>query len=375
MARPKLEQPNYRLVQRGSRFYVRWWENGTWQRISTGATERQSAQRFLAQFIAGRGTPEPPAQPTIRQVLDGYLADKRGRVAAHDTLEVCAKALRRHLGDLEPQHLTRERSRFYAARRRAEGYLVGPIDQRRKKPVSDGTIIRELVTLRAALKWAQGERWFADLPYVEVPAQPDARDRWLSRDEAERLLDSARAPHIRLFIALALYTAARAGALLELTWPQVDLINGRIALGRGRGNKRRAIIPIGDKLRPYLEEAQQIATCPFVVEHASGPVASIKTGFRAACARAKLSGVSPHTLRHTAASWQVQAGVSFEQVAMFLGNRKEMVERVYGHHSPEWLAEAAHALAGTGTTGPVAPKTKITKPRKTYGKHGAAGQD
>ena len=31
MARPKLEAPNYRLVRRGSRYYVRWWEDGEWK--------------------------------------------------------------------------------------------------------------------------------------------------------------------------------------------------------------------------------------------------------------------------------------------------------------------------------------------------------
>ena len=41
----------------------------------------------------------------------------------------------------------------------------------------------------------------------------------------------------------------------------------------------------------------------------------------------------------------VQRGVPFEMVAKFLGNSKEMVERVYGHHSPEWLRLAANALS------------------------------
>lgn len=367
MARPKLEQPNYRLTRRGSRYYVRWWQDGTWQRVSTGTADRSSAQRFLAQFAAGRGTPEPPAQPTIDQILTSYLEDRKGRVAAHDTLETCAKALRRHLGELEPQHLTRERSRFYRARRRAEGYWVGPEDARRRKPVSDGTIARELVTLRAALKWAQGERWIADLPYVEVPSQPVARDRWLTRQEAARLLAEARAPHVRLFIALGLHTAARSGALLELTWDRVDLEAGFIHLGQGVGNKRRGAVPINAVLRPELELARQIATSEWVIEHGSSNVASIKTGFKAAAARARLKDVSPHVLRHTSVTWMVQDGVPMPMIARYASMSLEMVERRYGHHSPEWLRLAARALEGNGAgmTGPVAPKTKSEKRRKS----------
>jgi hypothetical protein len=41
----------------------------------------------------------------------------------------------------------------------------------------------------------------------------------------------------------------------------------------------------------------------------------------------------------------VQRGILFEMVAKFLGNSKEMVERVYGLHSPEWLRLTADALS------------------------------
>jgi hypothetical protein len=144
---------------------------------------------WLNQFVAGQGTPEPPAAPTVSAILDGYLADRESVVRAYDTLEVACKALRRHLGDLQSHHLTTERIRFYRARRRAEGHQVGPADARRKKITSDGTLIRELVTLRAALKWAKQAKWISgDLPHIEVPSQPPPRDRRLTRDEADRLL-------------------------------------------------------------------------------------------------------------------------------------------------------------------------------------------
>src|ERR1700728_3409792 len=190
MARPKLEQPNYRLVTRGSRYYVRWWEDGAWKRVSTGTGDQRQAQIFLAQFLAGQGTPAAPKAPTVSVILDAYLADRKSVVVAsgYETLQTNLKALKRHLGDLEPDHLTKERIRFYRLQRAAEGYEVGKADARRKKPVQDGTILRELVTLRAALKFAKTEKWISEAPYIEVPAQPKPRDRWLSRDEADRLL-------------------------------------------------------------------------------------------------------------------------------------------------------------------------------------------
>jgi hypothetical protein len=96
------------------------------------------------------------------------------------------KALRRRLGDLEPEHLTKERIRFYRRQRKVEGHEVGPADKRRKKPIQDGTILRELVTLRAALRWAKTERWISEVPYIEVPSQPLPRDTIAPRTYSAR---------------------------------------------------------------------------------------------------------------------------------------------------------------------------------------------
>lgn len=348
MARPRSKSPNYRLVRRGTRHYIQWWEEGGWRRISTGTEDGNEAQIYLAQFIAGLGTPDPPKTPTVSKILSGYLEDRKPVVRAYDTLEVSVKPLTRHLGALQPGHLTQERIRFYHRQRRTEGHLVGPADARRKKPTSNGTIIRELVTLRAALQWGKKAKWISgDLPYIEVPAQPPPRDRWLTRKEADKLLASAQALHMRTFIALALHTAARTGALLELTWDRVNLESGIIHLGEGSGNKRRGIVPINSALRPYLEVAQQAATCPYVVQHGSRPVLSIKTGFNAAARRAGISGVSPHTLRHTAVTWMVMAGVPMPMVARYAAMSLQIVEKTYGHHSADWLRQAATALAGS----------------------------
>ena len=196
------------------------------------------------------------------------------------------------------------------------------------------------------------ERWIAQAPYIETPGNTPPRERWLTRDEAARLLAACQAPHVRLFVALALYTTARAGAILTLTWPAVDLAAGLIDFGAGRGHKRRAVVPIAAPLRPLLAEAQAGATGPAVIEHAGAPVASIRTGFAAACRRAGLHSVTPHTLRHTAATWMAMSGVSLAEIARMLGNSEAVAARVYAKHSPDYLRDAVAALSG-----PAAPET------------------
>jgi integrase len=75
------------------------------------------------------------------------------------------------------------------------------------------------------------------------------------------------------------------------------------------------------------------------------PVKSVKTGFRHAVKLAGLWGkVTPHTLRHTAATWLMQRGVPIWQAAGYLGMSAAMLERTYGHHHPDYMRGAAAAI-------------------------------
>jgi integrase len=72
------------------------------------------------------------------------------------------------------------------------------------------------------------------------------------------------------------------------------------------------------------------------VEWHGAPVSSVKTAFRRAVALAGLWGkVTPHTLRHTAATWLMQRGVPIWQAAGYLGMSAQILEQTYGHHHPD----------------------------------------
>jgi integrase len=345
MPRPRAPTPTYSLAQRGGYWYVGWWEDGTARRISCRTKNQTEARRFLADFKAGRASPIIPDTPTIGAILTAYEADRSGR---SPTLGYCCNALRRHLGDLNAALLTNREVRAYAAARRREGAGGASAPHRdRPRPLSDGTLIRELGTLRAALAWAVHEKWIPAAPHVERPGAPPPRDRWLTRDEAAALLEATIAHHARVFVMLALHTAARTTAILQLPWERVDLAGRTIDFGADRGMKRRARhIPINDALLPILVEAYERRTTGWVIEHGGRPVASVKGAIRAAVLRAGLSGVTPHVFRHTAVTWMMQAGVPVPMVASYAAMSIQMVEKVYGHHSPEWMAVAARALAG-----------------------------
>ena len=197
--------------------------------------------------------------------------------------------------------------------------------------------------LKAALRWHD-----PNTPAVfELPKKPPPKERYLTRDEYDTLLSNAETPHIKLFIVLALATAARTSALLELTWDRVDFDRKLITLSTGDDaeNKRRAIVPMTERARKELEKAYQARETEFVVEYAGRPVKAVIKAFKRTCQKVGLNDVSPHVLRHTAAVWMAEAGVSMSEIAQYLGHTSTAVtERVYARYSPAYLRSAASAL-------------------------------
>lgn len=359
MPRPRLARPKYELKLRGRVWQVTWTdpERSRTRAVSTGKTDLDEATVWRDQWLAGLAQPQPPQQPRIDAILDGYLAERKPVVASFQTLQFDAKAIKRHVGNLEPHMLAR---RTY-------------VELRRKEGVSDGTIRREVGTLRAALQWAVREKWIkeAEKPYVESAPKPGPRERWLTRSEVEKLIAACRTPHVKLFVILAYHTAARRNAILDLTWDRVDFEHRRVDYrrpGRNSGNKRRAVVPLNPVALAALQEARKAATGAirrrksneaitqedveaevgraYVIEYHGRPVSSVRTGFAEACDRAGITECSPHILRHTAATHMVMARVPLGVIARMLGDKEEMVERVYGKWSPDYLREGADALAG-----------------------------
>jgi integrase len=105
------------------------------------------------------------------------------------------------------------------------------------------------------------------------------------------------------------------------------------------------------------------------VEWQGASVKSVKTGFKHAVKLAGLWGkVTPHTLRHTAATWLMQRGVPIWQAAGYLGMSAQMIERTYGHHHPDYMRGAAEAITSkqpanvSGRGGNVSLVVSLVKP-------------
>lgn len=326
-------KPEYRLKLFRGYWHAVWSEDGQTKRTSLRTKDREDAERRLIDFRVAQAA--PPGS-TVGAIVDAYLAEKEGRIADHGRLENGWKPAKATFGHLRPDQVTRELCREYTDARRADG------ERLRGRPTGDATILKEINVMRQALNW----RGVIGAVF-EAPSAPPPRDRHLTRAEFNRLLDAASAPHIRLFMVLALSTAGRKSAVLQLTWDRVDFERGqiRLAVVGERNRKGRALVPMTDRLRRELLAAKDAATSAYVVEYAGGPVGSIKKGFAAAVARSGLEDVTPHDLRHSAAVWMAEDGIPMDEIAQFLGHSDPRITyRVYARFSPSYLKKAAGSL-------------------------------
>lgn len=289
---------------------------------------------------------------TVGDIYKAYVVDreKDGKLIA--TFNDNWKALGPRFSSMGVADVTADVCRSYAKDRANLGR-------------STGTIWTELTRLRSAINWAFKRRVITTCPYVWVPVKPEPKQRVLTQEEIWRLTDAATAPHVKLFIGLALATGGRSEAILGLKWDQVDFgDDGGDDGGGGEGTidlrekvvinpltkkvrKGRAIVPMSSEIRAMLTVAKTIALTEHVIEWDGAPVKKIRKGFTAAVERAGLgSDVTPHVLRHTVASAATEAGLPMLKISRFLGHRDQATtEKIYSKTSPGFTADVAKVVS------------------------------
>jgi integrase len=233
---------------------------------------------------------------------------------------------------------------------------------------STPTAAREdLSVLRAAINHHRQEGHCQKIVSVVLPEKPVGRERWLTRSEAAKLLWSAwrfrerqkgkptdrrTRRHVARFILVALYTGTRVSAVcaaaLQPTegrgW--IDLDRGifyRRPIGERETKKRRPPVPLPNRLLAHLRRWQRQGR-QFAVEWNGRPVRDVDKAFRNVARAAGLADVTPHVLRHTAATWLMQLGTDKWEAAEYLGMTAKQLDETYGHHHPDHLLGPRAAL-------------------------------
>lgn len=307
-------------------FYINWSEGGRSRRQSTGSKDIHEAQAFFDEYVGLISVPKLSVL-TIDELWHKKYPDPSGRYVD------AWKSLQPHFGHLTAAQVTQDVQDDYADMRN----------------VAASTLRLELSLIRAAINNGIRKRLIdpKEVPvWDDLPEQSAPRERWLSDDEALRLIEASKQnTRVYLFVMLALETGARRTAIQDLVWDRVDLDQGVIQFQpekRKQTRKRNATVPISKTLRTVLEWAEGQSTSQFVI----GPGARVNKPLALIAERAGIDGVTPHVLRHTAATRMARAGVPLWKIAKVLGNTVAVVEKVYAKWQPEMLQGAVDAISG-----------------------------
>ena len=181
------------------------------------------------------------------------------------------------------------------------------------------------------------------------------RTRWLAGIELERL-QGVMQPSDWKLVAFAIETGLRRGEQFRLRWDQVDLENGVLTLPLPKGGKTRHV-PLSEEAKTILRSFDSFLRSAWVfpgLKDMTQPMDSrafLRRSFEPGLRQAGITGACWHSLRHTAASRRIMAGVDLVSVKEILGHRDIQTTLRYAHLAPEHLRDAVNrgSLSGTVT--------------------------
>lgn len=236
----------------------------------------------------------------------------------------------------------------------SRGMVADYIARRRQAGVQDATIRRDLAALRVMLNAAVGWEWLDSNPLGRIRMRglkEVQRTRFLSREEWDRLA-AACDPDLRALCTLAVETGMRMGELLSLEWGDVSAARMEIAIRGGKTGSRT--VPLSQAALDTLRGLPRASGLVFRREGPLGPeplkVQRVSQRFALAAAKAKLRDVRFHDLRHTFASWKVQAGHDLYRIQRILGHKGPQMTQRYAQLRTEDLRSVVGTDGDTAAT-------------------------
>jgi len=289
-----------------------------------------------------------PKHPTVLQVCQAYVQEHV--LPSGSDPRRAAYALKKWLESMDYDFL-----RDASTIKRADGRTF--IDHRRAQGVGNAAIRRELSVFRAALYHAKKEERLDNVPRFQAPPESPARSDFLTREQYQRLILVPKKERLQRFLLLAFNTGARARAIETLKWSQVDMVRRVIDYrepGRVYKNKRRAVVPINERLYRRMENwyARRGESEYVIGLSACGKTA---TTYHSIVPLYQHIGIRPraprHVARHTFASWLLQgdpergiAPTPIHIVAELMADDVKMVQRTYSHILVDQLGSVVDRL-------------------------------
>ncbi len=394
---PHLIRRNARYGRNGKLTHTaKWYIKDGEDQVSTGCglDDFESAELKLRDYLVAKhlneptSTPKKPDDICIGDLIVFYLSKKAEMIKR--------MAKKRKLGFVwEIRHL----DQFWGERPVSD--IHEQTSLKFQETMASNSARTMLITLRAIVNFAETkgklDKGGRILDYA-LPPKPRARIHYFDRSELAKLLRTAyrkrhvargfgdfySSRHLVRFILTAVYTGTRADRIERASFvreegrPWIDLKHG-IFYRKAEGelvptNKRadpvRIPLPLLNHMKRWHKWNEATGRgdpggSRYLVEYQGRPVdcrkafQSLKRTVYDSSPRREQ--VNRHTLRHTCATWLMQAGVSISLVAKYLSTTERIIEEVYGHHHPDFQKEADHAFsrgkAGRGPKGRQASST------------------
>lgn len=363
----------------------RWEARLTWKDDATGATRRRSfygltMREAKAKMTAGRervkvGAPVVDARTPLATWIDEWA---RTSLEA-SSRKAATKSLYRTLARV---HLSPAPLGTMPLATIKPSHVEALTMRMRREGSSDSTVRTTYTVLRAVLDAAVRDGHVADnvAARVKRPAvsgRADGRDeaRHMTPTEVRAVLDAAKGTRYAAVLSLIAGTGMRRGEALALRWEDVDLeagvlrvrgtlsrVDGELVRTNPKTAKSTREIPVTPGVVALIRshrDAQAAertwaestwAESGFVFATEFGRPIDPRNLFRAFVAAVKRSGVDPegvglHTLRHSAATGMLDAGIPLHVVSRILGHSSVAITGdIYGHADDARQRDAVDVL-------------------------------
>lgn len=353
------QKPPRLLQEDNGNWYVYFARNGRAARTSLRTDDQAIAIQRFEGWLETHNMMRPSSNPIIGNCLDmwfhGWI---EGRMLSESRYPSLINNLKVFFGRKRVKDISRADAQQYTKMRER-----GDIGRCR---AASGTIRKELQCLRASLNFMcdrvepielRIDRMI--LPYIELPPPSPPRDRVLTIEEEQMVMDYVDnlpppkppagighnqpplIPRITKFVYMCKYTAQRKTAILELPWDRVYIDRKQINFlptGRLQTSKRRPFIPMDNRLADFLVRAKAESTSKFVCDGTK----NIDNEWKKMVKATGIEGLTPHVFRHTWATRAAMDGISMDKIAAFLGDTVATVEKNYKHLSPEYLSDVVN---------------------------------